>query len=72
MSVLHTEIDISGVATSTDLGWIKDQIAIAFWKWYEIHENDKVLGFKKLIIFSFTVRVKHLRPVFVLLFGNQP
>jgi hypothetical protein len=71
MSVLRDELDLNGLAHASDVNWIKDTIASAFWTWYAVHKEDKLVRFKKLLFLSFTVRVRHLEPVFELLFGQN-
>lgn len=42
-----------------------------FWNWYTDHYNDKIATVKLLFI-NVTVRVYHVHPLFVLLFGPGP
>lgn len=41
----------------------------AFWDWFDKHQEDKIVSLG-LFIVKVTVRVKHVRPLFVLLFGE--
>ena len=50
---------------------IPDDFKRAFWKWYEAHRDDVILR-KRLLVFAVTVQVRHLRTVFVAIFGPQP
>lgn len=46
-------------------------LALVFWEWYEAHKDDTIIK-RKVIIFSLTIKVKDLRELFVMLFGNPP
>ena len=59
----------SGSLTRNQSDNIRDEIASEMWKWYEANKGTKVTTIKKWF-FSFTIKVKHLRPLFVLLFGE--
>lgn len=67
MSVL-AKINLKEAETSQNVAFIKLLIAREFWKWYEEHQNDKIVKLKILFI-SKTVRVKDIKFVFELLFG---
>lgn len=42
-----------------------------FWNWYLDHWNDRIATIKFLFI-NVTVRVSHVKPLFILLFGPEP
>ena len=70
MSVLKNDINIEYLGPGASHNAIKDAIAQEFWIWYKLHKDDRIFALKKLLFFSLTVRVHHLEPVFVLLFGS--
>lgn len=41
------------------------------WEWFEENRDDELLRVRKWF-FSFSVRVRDLRPLFEILFGPQP
>lgn len=43
---------------------------MVFWEWYHNHA-DTVLFKRKVLLFSVTIRVRDLRPLFVMLFGEE-
>jgi hypothetical protein len=42
-----------------------------FWSWYAQHSQDKIATIKFLFI-NVTIRVYHVKTLFVLLFGPEP
>lgn len=48
---------------------IQEEIAREMWEWFEANRGTEVTTIKKWW-FSFTVKVKHLQPLFVILFGE--
>ena len=42
-----------------------------FWGWYHDHANDMIVK-RKILVFSVTIRVRDLHPLFVQLFGPEP
>lgn len=42
-----------------------------FWGWYRRHLDDMIVK-RKVLIFSITIRVRDLYPLFVQLFGPEP
>lgn len=46
-------------------------IAPFFWQWYHDHADDMIIK-RKIVIFSVTIRVRDLYPLFVQLFGPEP
>lgn len=67
MSALR-EANLSGAAQLTPM-----QIAAlnaVFWEWYHRHADDMLLK-RKVFLFSVTIRVHDLRPLFVMLFGEE-
>lgn len=72
MAVIHecghqmSESDFGiGDAFGTLRGLLLDSIAEDMWKWFESHKQDVIL--KK---WWFTIRVRHLRKLFEILFDN--
>jgi len=43
----------------------------AFWTWYVAHDGDVMLR-KRLLVFTVTVQVRHLRRIFELVFRAPP
>ena len=52
------------------LEWLRQSIADDLWRWFDGHRDDKVVTIRKWI-FNFTIRVRHLEGLFVILFGNR-
>ena len=50
---------------------IPDDFKRAFWKLYDQHRDDVILK-KRLLVFAVTVQVRHLKAVFVAIFGDHP
>lgn len=48
----------------------REGIRDEMWEWFFRNRERPILKVSKLWIFSFTVRVKHIHPIFVLLFGE--
>lgn len=67
MAVIH-DITIQPTALATDSA-IRAAIAAEFWRWYAAHEETEITRINWWVIHK-TVRVKDVRPVFVLLFGE--
>ena len=66
MSVLN-DLSIAGDVARTSV--VKRALAYAFWtQWYPKHENDVIMR----IFFLKTVRVRDAKPVFILIFGQEP
>lgn len=59
--------ELQGISTQIDVRIL----APFFWKWYHRHANDMILK-RKILIFSVTIRVRDLHPLFVQLFGPEP
>lgn len=53
------------------VSWIRKSIADDLWRFYEENPDRAVVTLNKWF-FSFTVRVKHLEPLFELLLGPRP
>jgi len=53
------------------LDWFRGLTSLTMWGWYQRHREDAVANVGFLFI-SYTVRVKHVRPLFVMLFGPKP
>jgi hypothetical protein len=49
---------------------LRKLVSAEFWRWYNAH-SDQQLTKVKVWIFSKTVRVKDIRPLFELLFGEE-
>lgn len=49
---------------------IKEFIAEYFWRWYDVHLDDRIITVK-ILIFNKTIRVRDLESLFVMLFGNR-
>ena len=67
MSALR-EANLSGTAQLSPA-----QIAalnMIFWEWYHHHADDTIIR-RKILVFSVTIRVHDLRPLFVMLFGEE-
>lgn len=77
MAVIHSAG--SGAVDSLGLGdtftnildWARGAIANDLWKWFDENPNRKIVTLNKWI-FSFTVRCRHLEPLFELLLGPRP
>lgn len=55
------------VGTLADI--VRRSFAKEMWEWYESHKDDKLTTIKVWVI-SVTIRVHHVRPLFVILFGE--
>lgn len=51
---------------------IKDIINSIAWKLLEDNQNETIFTFRKWGIFSFSITVGELRPLFSLIFGPEP
>lgn len=65
MPLLTEQETIERTAITPDQQYELNQI---FWKWFDLHAEDKVVSLGVLIL-RVTVRVKHLHPLWVILFG---
>ena len=45
-------------------------VAMIFWDWYARHAPDVIFSRRVVKLFSVTIRVSDLRPLFVRLFGE--
>ena len=45
-------------------------LAAIFWDWYRRHLDDVIVK-RKIVIFTVTIRVHDLRPLFEALFGSE-
>jgi hypothetical protein len=45
-------------------------LAAVFWEWYRKHSEDVIVK-RKVIVFTVTIRVHDLRPLFEALFGPE-
>ena len=45
-------------------------LAAVFWEWYRNHADDTIIK-RKVFIFSVTIRVRDLHPLFEALFGPE-
>lgn len=74
MAVIHTvgdtRVDEFGIGDTFGpmLGWFRDLTAITMWAWYDEHRKDPLV---KVWIFK-VMRIKHVKPLFVILFGPKP
>lgn len=50
---------------------VKESLGVFFWNWYKFHQEDKIITIN-FFIFSKTVRVKNIKEIFKLLFGDPP
>jgi hypothetical protein len=50
---------------------LRSLVAAEFWRWYRTHQDTKLTKIK-VWVFSKTVVVKDIRPLFELLFGEEP
>ncbi len=71
MAVLDEMIVTAPDRTTADLTIddIKQSIARQFWGWYAENSED-VLVRRKVFLWSVSIRVRDLRPLFVTLFGD--
>lgn len=46
-------------------------LALFFWRWFQNNREDTLVK-RRILIFSVTIKVKDLRPLFVSLFGEPP
>jgi hypothetical protein len=67
LSNLSTQ-DVAG-ANAMTLQILKGRLARDFWEWYLTHEDDKVASVG-VLLFSITVRVKTLKPFWIIFFGH--
>lgn len=63
MSALH---DAQKQGANIDIGFLN----VFFWNWYAEHREDRIVKLN-VFIFSVTVKVKHLDPLFSMLFGPK-
>jgi hypothetical protein len=62
----------SGLGIDDDLlKWFRSKTSVTMWNWYKEHRKDAIVNIGVLFL-SYTVRVKHVRPLFVMLFGPKP
>ena len=48
-----------------------EYLGLYFWNWYADHSEDKVANIRFLFI-NVAIKVYHVKPLFVLLFGPAP
>lgn len=66
MSVLN-DLNVAGDVARTNV--VKRALAYAFWtQWYPAHKDDVIAR----VLFLKTVRVRDVKFVFVLIFGQEP
>ena len=78
MAIINSCGRTNSVDFKTDFGdgfsairdWLRQQISIDMWKWFQGNREMEVVVLKKWVL-NFTVRVKHLEPLFVVLFGAE-
>lgn len=65
------ELPLEEIAPETTTDNIKRFLALMFWNWYQVNQDDKLVRIDYWI-FHKTMKVRDLKPVFELLFGPQP
>lgn len=70
MAIVH-ELNLNAVAHATDQRIIRELLGSIFWSWFFVNE-DRVLTTIRWWVIRKTFRVRDLRDVFVLLFGDPP
>jgi hypothetical protein len=45
-------------------------LSAVFWEWYRNHSDDVIIK-RKIVLFSVTIRVRDLRALFEVLFGQE-
>ena len=74
MAVIHTvgdsTVDEFGVGDtfSPMLDWFRALTATTMWQWYDLHRNDALVT---VWVFKI-VKIKNVKPLFVILFGKRP
>lgn len=69
MSALqNAQLSGAGAAQLTPIQ--RAALAAVFWEWYRAHSDDVIVK-RKIVVFSVTIRVKDLRGLFVMLFGEE-
>lgn len=63
------ELDLTGIQNPQLRDGIRSIMAREFWNWFHQHQDDKVTTIKVWFL-SKTVRVRDLRQIFVMLFGE--
>ena len=77
MAVIHTvgdtRVDEFGVGDIFDpmLVWFRELTAVTMWKWYDEHRNDPLVTIGVWVL-RYSVKVKHVKPLFLKLFGPRP
>jgi hypothetical protein len=66
MSALNS-FSAAGNSASSEI--IRGAIAAHFWTWFAAHQDDQIARVK-VVFFSVTIRVRTVRPLFVMLFGE--
>lgn len=69
MSILNDLSTDTGAANAALVAIIKGRLARDFWRWYVVHEEDEVASVG-VLLFRVKIRVKTLRPFWVLFFGS--
>lgn len=64
------DIDLTSVASSPAVKEIRKELAFLFWGWYALHQDNKVIKVKIWFI-SRQIRLRDLRDVFVMIFGES-
>lgn len=67
MAVLDN-VQVEGLGIDL-LDLVRDTFREELWSWFYAHQDDEIFNVRKLWVFSFSVRVKHLRPLFETLLG---
>lgn len=68
MAVLHQMRSLGATSMQAQ---VAAELSPFFWGWYDAHSNDKILTVG-LWFLRKTIRVRDVRMVFVLLFGEHP
>lgn len=66
------QVDAFGVgdAFGDILTWFRALVSDEMWEWYDAHRNDPLVTVG-VWIFSYSVKVRHVKPLFVKLFGPR-
>lgn len=72
MAVIH-DLNVKGSSfvQQAEMNILKELFAEQFWQWFDDHLELEVLKINWKIIRK-TFRVKDIKPIFVLLFGEHP
>lgn len=63
--------ELSAKFPGIDVSKLREVLGVFFWQWFVTHQKDALVR-RKILIFSVTILVRDMFPLWVLLFGNNP